>query len=85
MKKSKVKPYSLKGVFNKEEKKNPPDYVVIDGNHYERLETKTVSVDLDLDPDVLITINNTFKQGGFVNKAEVIRSALRFAVLNEVK
>lgn len=80
MKKAKV--YTLTKVFTKEEKKSPPSYVKIDGHVYERLETKTVSVDVDLDPDVVQSIEKVFKQGGFVNRQEVMREAIRKAIGN---
>lgn len=88
MKTIKIKPFKLKNIFTDEQKKLPPDYVVIDGYRYERIEGKTIQVDLDLDSTTEEIINNTFKGGGFVNRSEVVRDvlrdALRRAMQNEI-
>ena len=76
----KAKLLNLKNVIDK---KNPPSHIKIDGHVYERLEVKTVSLNIDLEPDVVKLIDDRMKAGNYVNSQEVIREALRHAMANE--
>jgi len=78
MKKAKL--YTLSKVFTKDEKKNPPSHIKIDGHIYERLEVKTVELSVELAGDVLDIVKDKVASGGYVNSAEVIREAIRHAI-----
>lgn len=58
-------------------KKISDSYIEVDGELYEKIETKTETIELDLDKDIDEFVEKEFKKGGFVNRQEFIRNALR--------
>lgn len=68
---------------NKNTKKNTiktkvsSDYIVIDGVTYEKLSHNSVSVKLDIQQDVLKSLDALVKSGSFVSRGDAIRTILR--------
>lgn len=56
------------------------DYVEIDGHFYERLESGTENLDIDLEPEIDSFLNELVSSGKYVNKQDAIRTALRRAI-----
>jgi Arc/MetJ-type ribon-helix-helix transcriptional regulator len=52
-------------------------YIEVDGELYEKIQTKTETIELDLAPDIAEFVEKECKKGHFVNKQEFIRHALR--------
>jgi len=54
-----------------------PNYIVQDGVVYEKLFEEGVSVDLELDADVLELVKKESRNGKYVSEQDFIRTALR--------
>jgi hypothetical protein len=54
-----------------------PDYITLNGHTYEKISNDTVSVELDLDDDVMELLDKSVKKGEFVSRGDAIRTILR--------
>jgi Arc/MetJ-type ribon-helix-helix transcriptional regulator len=59
------------------DKKNPPDYVTIDGHVFERVSAKTIKLELDFDASTRNLLDQMVATGKYINIQDVVRSALR--------
>ena len=60
-----------------------PNYIVQDGVVYEKLFEDGVSVDIDLDTDVLELVKKESRNGKYVSEQDFIRCALREMLLSK--
>lgn len=70
---AKLPKFKLKDI----KKKDLPNYILVNGVYYEKIQSKSSSVEIDLSPNLVDIVKKRMKSHGFVNEAEVIRDVIR--------
>lgn len=66
-------------------KADHPQYVIIDGYAYERLEKDSVNVEIELEDDVLAKLDKLITNGTYVSRGDAVRDILRQMIREKSK